>query len=267
MEKLTTLISDFSKNPSCISSDSCGLNQSADALSKVFKQPNFLKQNSDVMQKKQSVIYQKITDYFIEKLENGIIPWRRTWGHYGLAQNYVTKHTYTGINMVVLNMISPFDVPYFLTWNQIEELGGKVKKGSKSLPVIYFKTIFKDENGKKINETRAAEMRKEDKEIQKIPFTKYYNVFNVEQIEGIDFEIPELTCQDNQSLAQCEQLIDSMEEQPVFVSCNVNQPYYSPSKDVINMPDICQFENSEEFYNTTWHELIHWTGHEKRLAR
>lgn len=43
-------------------------------------------------------LYQKVTDRIIELLEQGVIPWQKSWSTYGLAKNYVSGHTYTGIN-------------------------------------------------------------------------------------------------------------------------------------------------------------------------
>ena len=37
--------------------------------------------------------------------------------------------------------------------------------------------------------------------------------------------------------------------------------------DRVNVPSIQQFENSEEFYCTLFHELCHSTGHATRLNR
>jgi len=41
-----------------------------------------------------SDIYEKFTDLIIEKLEQGIIPWRQPWSDYGMPANYLTKKPY-----------------------------------------------------------------------------------------------------------------------------------------------------------------------------
>ena len=40
-----------------------------------------------------------------------------------------------------------------------------------------------------------------------------------------------------------------------------------PSSDLVNMPLLNTFTNSEEYYSTLFHELTHSTGHKKRLNR
>ncbi|OQY37378.1 MAG: hypothetical protein B6229_08525, partial [Spirochaetaceae bacterium 4572_7] len=44
-------------------------------------------------------------------------------------------------------------------------------------------------------------------------------------------------------------------------------PVYNITKDTIRMPPLEQFESSEEYYATLFHELIHSTGHNTRLNR
>jgi len=50
-------------------------------------------------------LYQETTNKIITLLENGVLPWRRTWGQYGLAKNYVSGKAYKGINMVLMNNV------------------------------------------------------------------------------------------------------------------------------------------------------------------
>ena len=45
------------------------------------------------------------------------------------------------------------------------------------------------------------------------------------------------------------------------------QAFYVPSQDYISVPQLCDYEKPEEYYSTLFHELIHSTGHEKRLNR
>jgi antirestriction protein ArdC len=208
-------------------------------------------------------MYQVVTDRIIEQLEKGVMPWRKTWSSYGLAKNYVSGKAYKGINMLMMNFFSPHSIPYYLTFNQAKELGGHVKKGSKTQQVIYFNMIFKDENGNKVSK-EAAENR-EDVKVMK--FLKYYNVFNVEDIEGIDFEFDELRLLPNERIERCEKIIQGFPSPPDYVEKDRGRAYYHPLEDYINMPPIEQHDSAEFYYSTYFHELIHSTGHAKRLAR
>ena len=74
-------------------------------------------------------VYQVITDRIIEKLKEGIVPWRKPWAG-GFPKNIVSNKEYRGINIFLLN-IQEFSSPYWLTFNQAKKLGGCVKKGEK----------------------------------------------------------------------------------------------------------------------------------------
>ena len=46
-----------------------------------------------------------------------------------------------------------------------------------------------------------------------------------------------------------------------------NRAFYSPSADAVVVPMISQYEDVEEYYSTTFHELVHSTMHESRCDR
>jgi antirestriction protein ArdC len=47
----------------------------------------------------------------------------------------------------------------------------------------------------------------------------------------------------------------------------VQKAFYDIETDHINMPRKKSFSSSESYYSTLFHELVHSTGHEKRLNR
>ena len=100
-------------------------------------------------------LYQEVTNKIISKIEEGVAPWRKSWSQYGLARNYATDHIYSGINMVLMNM-TPHPIPYYMTFNQIKEEGGKIRKGSKAEMVVYFNVYYKDENDKTLTRQQAS---------------------------------------------------------------------------------------------------------------
>ena len=211
-------------------------------------------------------LYQEVTDRIIAMLEKGTVPWRRTWNRYGLARNGATGHIYTGINMLLMNM-APYPIPYFLTFKQVKEKGGKIRKGAKADSVFYYNVYFKDSDGNKISKEAARSLRASDKKVEVLSFLKYYNVFNIADIEGIEFEFPEVELKDNERIEKCEAIVSDMPDSPAFNFIDADRAFYSPAKDMVNMPNIRQFGTSEEHYATLFHELVHSTGHEKRLAR
>lgn len=211
-------------------------------------------------------LYREVTDKIISMIEKGVAPWRRTWSTYGLARNYATGHIYTGINMILMNN-TEHAVPYFMTFNQIQERGAQIRKGAKAQMVIYFNVYYKDANDRNLTKYEARARADRGEEIQVLKFIKYYNVFNIADIEGIEFEIPEMELKPNEKIEKCETIIENMPNRPELKSIDGNRAFYSPTHDFVNMPAIEQFETAEDYYATCFHEHIHATGHASRLKR
>ena len=56
-------------------------------------------------------------------------------------------------------------------------------------------------------------------------------------------------------------------EDITFTECYTDDAYYSPIQDMVHVPHKNQYQNINEYYSTTFHELIHSTGHKNRLNR
>lgn len=220
-------------------------------------------------QVQQISLYDEVTNRIIAMIEKGVAPWRKTWSTYGLARNYVSGRPYTGINYLLMNN-SGHAIPYFLTFNQVKELGGKLKKGTQAEMVIYFMVYYKDSNDNTLTLDEANARRLKGEEIKVLRFIRYYNVFCINDIEGIKLDLNrfnEAKLTDNERIERCEQIIRNMPKLPELKQIEANRAYYHPALDFINMPDISQFDSSEYYYATYFHELIHSTGHSSRLAR
>ncbi len=199
-------------------------------------------------------VYEIITERIIKQLESGVAPWRKPWTCQTPA-NLITQREYRGLNVLTLAS-QGFPSRFWLTFNQAAKLGGRIRKGEKSSPVIFW-------NVGEEQETTTPDGRKETS----CPFLlRYYSVFNYSQTEGID--IPASLLQEtrtNDPIAACEQIVASMPNPPAFQQSD--KAWYSPSNDVVGMPACALFHSSEEFYATEFHELGHSTGHPKRLHR
>ena len=62
------------------------------------------------------------------------------------------------------------------------------------------------------------------------------------------------------------ELVANMPQRPV-IKHGMAMASYSPVSDVVNMPDRVRFKSEDHYYTTLFHELVHATGHEKRLKR
>lgn len=203
-------------------------------------------------------IAEMITNKIIEKLEHGVIAWKRPWTITGLPMNYKTKKHYRGINIFLL-ALKDYACPFWLTFRQVNELKGKVKKGSKGTTIIFWQL-------KEIQETVALPNGLTEERTKKLPCLRYYTVFNLEQTEGIDYKKDMPAENKFNPIEQAEQIINNYEGGPE-IKTNGGRTYYSVTCDYIGMPRKESFENPQYYYSTLFHEMTHSTGAEKRLNR
>ena len=200
-----------------------------------------------------SKAYDIITDRIITELEKGVVPWRKPWNTAGMSKNLISGKTYQGVNAIMTNLQS-FNSEYWLTFKQCQKLKGKIAKGSKATPIIFWKFL----DGKVNEETGKAD---------KIPMLKYSNVFNVCQTEGIDYPKPQTNTTEFTQIASAEKILEELPLGMPKVFHEEQRAYYSPGQDIINMPKKESFAKTPEYYSTLFHELTHSTGHKDRLNR
>jgi len=199
-----------------------------------------------------------ITDRIIARLESGVIPWRRPWRAGRAPANFKTKRRYSGINAVLLAM-GGYKCPYWLTWNQVKELGGRVSKGEHATKIIFWKDI-------EVGLEEEQESGVVESKTKRIPFVRFYRVWNLEQTEGIEIPEEKEPGERNEPLSACEVIVEQMPNRPKIIH-RKQSAYYNPSRDYINMPEFNSFEDSQAYYSTLFHELVHATGHRSRLDR
>ncbi|MCQ2753838.1 MAG: zincin-like metallopeptidase domain-containing protein [bacterium] len=199
--------------------------------------------------------YEKVTNTIIEMIENGeLTSWSKGWGGASSgAFNRVTKKPYSILNQILLNRSGEW-----ATFKQWSELGGKIKKGAKSKYIVFFKFIEKE----KVNEETG------EKEVQKIPFLNYYNVFHISQVENVTplEEVPKNEFEVNEELETV--LNDYYTRENIKVKHKLsNEAFYTQGEDAIYLPLQEQFKNYETYAETKLHETVHSSGHQKRLNR
>jgi len=193
-----------------------------------------------------------ITNRILDKLNEGVVPWHKPWAGGSWPKNIVSKKEYRGVNTFMLSC-TEYSSPYWGTFKQISDLGGTIKKGEHGYPVVFY-TWLEDKRG--IENER------------KIPFMRFYKVWNMDQCEGIDVKkIPAaVVVNENERIAMCENLVNKMPKKPEIKHIE-QRAYYSPTLDYVNVPKMETFDSSETYYSTLFHELTHSTGNKSRLAR
>lgn len=187
------------------------------------------------------IVSQKI----IENLEgfNGV--WSQPW-FLSQPNNPITGTKYSGINLFILGLLGKSG--QFVTYKQAQENGGQVKKGAKSLPIVFYSPIEK-KNAKGEDDSFFM--------------MRYYNVFDLADIDGMD-DLRVIQGKNViQPLCEASDLLDKTGAKIVEGS----NAYYSPISDYISVPTMDKYQEQSAYYSTVFHELTHWTGHHSRLGR
>lgn len=116
-------------------------------------------------------VYEMVTNRIIEQLEKGMIPWQKPWsGSNKGAYNMISNKPYSLLNQMTLQHTGEY-----ATFKQWTDLGGRIRKGEKAEQIVFWKIqpIEKEnEDGEKV--------------IRQIPILKYFNVFHISQVDGVE---------------------------------------------------------------------------------
>lgn len=201
--------------------------------------------------------YKLVTDAILQKLNQGVIPWHKTWVT-GLPCSFVTGNAYRGVNVILLGL-KEHTSKYWVTFHQAQKLKGYVRRKEKGSPVIFWHWRDEEEKRKLIAKGKA------ENPAPCFPFIHY--VYNLDQTEGIEAPEGDLAVEKKDKLHEAEKLIAAFKNAPEIQSALQIEPKYMPTIDVIHMPHLSQFKSANHYYSVLFHELIHSTGHRSRLNR
>lgn len=218
-------------------------------------------------------VYDIITNRLIEKMESGKIPWSRPWQQGIPPSNYITRKPYRGINMLLLST-NDYQAPWYLTYKQVSKLGGTIKPEEyKKAELVVFYKQYKQQNDESEESSRVSNQQNkveqdnnesQDSHPKYKAVLRYYRVWNIEQTT-LDYELPKVN-DNNKPLEQCEDIVANMPTPPRIVHRD-DTPCYIPAEDIVRLPTIDKFTSADHYYSTLFHELVHSTGHKKRLCR
>lgn len=213
--------------------------------------------------------YQMVTDRICDLLEQGFIPWDKPWAMANsCAWSGHDGHMYTLLNQFMLadpgkkykdyNELLADIAGEWVTFNQAKERGGMVRKGAHGRKVVFFSMVpTKDKNGDETNKVR--------------PVISWSTVFKISQCEGIEqkFHTDSGILYEFNSNQTAEEVAQGYADREMvnILHCTGNRAYYSPECDTVTLPLRQQFKDNAEYYSTLFHELVHSTGHPKRLNR
>lgn len=233
---------------------------------------------------------QKIVDRMLETIAaGGKLPWVKPWS--SGSRTVTTIDGYTTVEIPVTHWsrsgkayqgINPMLLDFFgksgemITFNQCKAEGGKIKKGAKGAPIIFWSMIVKD----------TGEVDEDGNPIlKKTPVLKTYTVFSVEDdTEGLEvkhhpdpiiIKLPRYVTTTEEGSAQRNEAAEAIiadylaraKTLKLHADSYSDRAFYSPALDSVTVPCIQQFSDVAEYYSTTFHELGHSTGHASRLNR
>ena len=168
------------------------------------------------------------------------------------AFNRISKKPYSLLNQMLLSRDGEY-----ATFAQWSNLGGKIKKGEKSEIVVFWKIL-------PIEETQEDGT----KVIKQVPLLKYINVFHISQVEGVE-PLQKEKLNDIEPIEQAESILQDYwtREHITVEHIKGDKAFYSPMRDLIQLPLFEQFKDANEYYSTAFHESIHSTMKESRCNR
>jgi len=198
-------------------------------------------------------VYDVINSRIEELLLQNVVPWKRSWSvKNSMPRSLVTMKPYKGINLFLLAS-QQYRSPYWLSFKAVQDRGGKVRKGERATPICFWKILDKPDPDN------------HDK-LRKHYLLKHYNIFSVEQCDGLVYPEHEDEINDFSPIEAAEQIIANMPTRPIIIHGG-NKAYYSISTDEVHLPPQTAFESPDEYYVTCFHEISHSTLAEHRLNR
>ena len=181
-------------------------------------------------------IYETIAERFIRQLEQGTVPWRRPWIS---AQNLVSQKCYHGVNVFLLAG-EERESPWWLTYRQASELGGYIKKGEKSVPVVFWQMqMMTDKAGVPMLNANGKE--------KIIPFIRWSNVFNLEQTVGVKEPVLSKEPVNQTALQKAQSILDAANLCEIRNNSQSDRAVYIPLQDAIELPSIKRFPNQSDY--------------------
>lgn len=208
-----------------------------------------------------------VTEKILSKMREGKLVWSRDWSgekKFSMPYNGLTKAMYKGVNfwsLLVESEEKGFLSGNWVTFCQIQDLAKtkgytlEIIKGSKASKVVFYRLIDLETKKDATDESKKV-----------LPILKYSNVFNFSQVKGLEAEVLEANKINSEIKINAEK-VNFNKLNATIVNAPQVRAFYNSVSDVVTLPMISQFQNESAFYATSFHELIHWTGHESRLNR
>lgn len=206
-------------------------------------------------------VCQKVTSQVIDLMKREDLKWTSGVMRSARPVNGFSESFYNGINWVYLSTKTQFTSPVWFTFEQAKSLGYELREGERACHVFFYSMIFFDKKTKKkISQKVVDAMTEEEKsKLDKAPYLKYANVFNLDQFDNVGDD-------DNRRLLNarklyvCDQVVSSWKDCPALIVNNESKRGYKLEDHTITLPHKWQYESIARYYKVLFHEMVHATG-------
>jgi antirestriction protein ArdC len=217
----------------------------------------------------QEEIRRRVTNEIVAALREGTMPWPRPWSdleNTGLATSVLTEEPYSGVNFWTLQLAASrrgFTSKWWGTFNAWQSQGLQVKKRPDDVPpgawgtrCVYFRPV-----------TKTTKNRNGEEEEERFFLLREFVLFNAEQVTGPGVESFLARPRTGGGFVDYQPAEDAIAATGADIRHGGNRAVYRSEQDYIQLPPKGAFSQAHEYYATALHELVHYTGHESRLAR
>ncbi len=221
-----------------------------------------------------------ITQRMVDSIKAGIDTgnWTPPWVRADFACfNPASGKTYSGGNRFMLSMIALMNdwSSEWATYNQWQGLSRHTaqcvnlhdKPNPTACKEFGCDLVHVEKGSKSSLAFRPFIAKDEETGVDKIRGFRAYNVFNASQVSG--YSLPTVTVTRTDS--EYEQMLEAdayLQSAGATLRHSAHAgAAYSPGGDYIIMPDHDRWTEPDRYWSTATHELVHWTGHGKRLNR
>ena len=213
-------------------------------------------------------VYRVVTERIISRLNEKDIPWRKAWMSPGSDNAFINYDSRKPYKSVINKMLLGKPGEY-LTFGEIQKHKGRIKKGSHARTVVFYST-FVPKDRKEAYEKLIAEGEERKAERLKVPVLKYYNVYHIEDVEGIESKIK---TSESEAAGASTYVADTVIDNYVFdegvkideKACDAVE--YDIDTDTLTLPLKRQFYHEEEWYGAVYSGLVRSTARHGRLDR
>lgn len=217
------------------------------------------------MKDKQRIdIYDQITTAIVKAIEDGAdayeMPWNRPQGSGLLPINAATRKPYRGVNILALwaqGQDKGYESNEWATFKQWSDLGASVQKGQRATYIVYWGQ-YGGKDPAPITDEGGPTLTTQD---EPRLFARAYPVFNAGQVDG--YNPPSIEQTEAATLAEGERIPEAegfFQSLGATIQHGGTAAFYSPSKDLIQMPPFDTFKCVEGYYSVLAHEATHWTA-------